>query len=96
MATKTIIKLLLSKYAPLSIEMQKAVIADQSVINDAETLDVDYVDEGKAVVTHEELKELAESKWDSFSPEEQINIERILKNKEEASYPKLLTLFNSK
>jgi recombination protein RecT len=44
MAIKTVLKLLLSKFAPLSIEMQRAVIADQSVIHDAETLDVDYVD----------------------------------------------------
>jgi len=44
MAIKTVIKLLLSKYAPLSIEMQRAVIADQAVIQDAETLDVEYVD----------------------------------------------------
>lgn len=32
MATKTVLKLLLSKYAPLSIEMQTAVAADQAVI----------------------------------------------------------------
>lgn len=44
MAQKTVIKLLLSKYAPLSIEMQKAQIADQSIIRNADTLDVDYVD----------------------------------------------------
>ena len=44
MALKTVIKLLLSKFAPLSIEMQRAVITDQSIINDSETLDVDYVD----------------------------------------------------
>lgn len=44
MAIKTVLKLLLSKFAPLSIEMQRAVIADQAVINDSETLDVDYVD----------------------------------------------------
>lgn len=31
MASKTVIKLLLSKYAPLSIEMETAAIADQSV-----------------------------------------------------------------
>ena len=29
MAIKTVIKLLLSKYAPLSVEMQRAVLADQ-------------------------------------------------------------------
>lgn len=44
MATKTVIKLLLSKYAPLSIEMQRAVITDQAIINDVETEDVTYVD----------------------------------------------------
>lgn len=44
MARKTVLKALLSRYAPLSIEMQKAVITDQSVIKDSETLDVGYVD----------------------------------------------------
>lgn len=45
MALKTVSKLHLnSGEAPLSIEMQKAVIADQSVIKNAETLDVEYVD----------------------------------------------------
>lgn len=34
MAQKTVIKLLLSKFAPLSIEMQKAVEFDQAVIDD--------------------------------------------------------------
>jgi len=32
MAEKTVIKRLLSKYAPLSVEMQQAIMADQSVI----------------------------------------------------------------
>jgi recombination protein RecT len=44
MAQKTVIKLLLSKYAPLSIEMQKAHIADQAIIRNADTLEVDYID----------------------------------------------------
>lgn len=44
MANKTVIKLLLSKFAPLSVEMQKAVITDQSIINDADTQDVTYID----------------------------------------------------
>lgn len=47
MAIKTVIKLLLSKFAPLSIEMQRAVITDQAVINDADALDVTYTDNGK-------------------------------------------------
>lgn len=44
MARKTITKLNLSKDAPLSIEMQRAIITDQAVINDAETEDITYVD----------------------------------------------------
>lgn len=44
MAKKTVLKNTLSKWGILSIEMQQAVIVDQAVINDAETLDVEYVD----------------------------------------------------
>jgi recombination protein RecT len=44
MGQKTVLKLLLSKFAPLSIEMQKAITADQAVINDVDTDDVTYVD----------------------------------------------------
>lgn len=44
MAIKTVLKLLLSKYAPLSIDMQRAVISDQAVVNDWEGVEIDYVD----------------------------------------------------
>ena len=44
MGVKTVIKLLLSKYAPLSIEMQKAVIIDQAVINNEDATDITYID----------------------------------------------------
>lgn len=44
MALKTVIKLLLSKYAPLSIEMQKAQAADQAVIYDPEENQFHYID----------------------------------------------------
>lgn len=53
MATKTVLKLLLSKFAPLSIEMQRAVITDQSVINDAETVDVTYIDNSEPEIDKE-------------------------------------------
>lgn len=42
MSLKTVLKLLLSKFAPLSIEMQKAVISDQSVLDT--NLEPSYVD----------------------------------------------------
>lgn len=45
MAMKTVCKLNLSKNAPLSIEhLHKAIAADQGVINDVDTLDIDYID----------------------------------------------------
>lgn len=75
MAIKTVIKLLLSKFAPLSIEMQKAVITDASVINDSETTDVTYADHEEVIIdkplerirlmiddakTNEDLQKIAE------------------------------------
>ncbi len=44
MALKTVIKLLLSKQAPLSVEMQQAVLADQSVVKDVENQEFNYGD----------------------------------------------------
>lgn len=53
MAIKTVLKLLLAKFAPLSVEMQKAVVSDQAVINDADTQDVTYVDNDQPVIDKE-------------------------------------------
>lgn len=53
MATKTVIKLLLSKFAPLSIEMQKAVIVDQGVINNENATDITYIDNEEDQVNKE-------------------------------------------
>ena len=44
MALKTVIKLLLSKQAPLSVEMQQAVLADQTVVKDVENQEFNYAD----------------------------------------------------
>jgi recombination protein RecT len=44
MAKKTVLKHLLSRWGILSIEMQKAVKFDQSVVKDPETEDIEYVD----------------------------------------------------
>ena len=44
MAIKTVIKLLLSKYAPLSVDMQKAIVTDQAIVNDMTGDEVVYVD----------------------------------------------------
>jgi recombination protein RecT len=55
MAKKTVLKNTISKWGILSIEMQSAVVADQAVINDVETLDVTYADAGESATI--ELKE---------------------------------------
>ena len=44
MALKTVIKLLLSRMAPLSVDMQKAVLSDQSVVKDVESGQYEYID----------------------------------------------------
>jgi recombination protein RecT len=54
MAQKTVLKLLLSKFAPLSVDMQRAVITDQALVNDAETEDVTYVDNDTPVIDKEQ------------------------------------------
>jgi len=78
MAIKTVIKLLLSKYAPLSIEMQSAVIADQSLVNNFETQDVSYIDIDETEINKEAeriylLIEQAGSKEDLLKLESEVS-----------------------
>ena len=58
MAIKTVLKLNLSKFAPLSVDMQKAILADQSIIKDNETFE--YVD--NTPLSIEEQNQLEEDK----------------------------------
>jgi len=53
MAIKTVLKLLISKYGPMSVEMQMAQIADQAVILNSDTLDVAYKDNTEPEINHE-------------------------------------------
>lgn len=53
MCMKTVTKLNLSKNAPLSVDMQKAITFDQAIINDSETEDVTYVDNEAETVDKE-------------------------------------------
>jgi hypothetical protein len=50
----------------------------------------------KQIISHADLKELCESKWDLLTSEEQVLAQRILKDKEEPNYAKLQSLLNSK
>lgn len=57
MAIKTLLKLLLSKYAPLSLEMEKAIVSDSSVIEDAENLTVSYIDNQGDTIAERQLEQ---------------------------------------
>lgn len=56
MALKTVLKLLLSKQAPLSIDMQKAQMADQAIIRDVDKDEFDYIDHQESVADLEAPK----------------------------------------
>lgn len=78
MAQKTVLKLLLSKYAPLSIDMQTAVTKDQAAFNDVEdSEDITYVDNETPELDHDlerqkTLVETAETLDDITFAEEHI------------------------
>jgi recombination protein RecT len=56
MAQKTVLKLLLSKFAPLSVDMQKAVVADQAIIHNADTEDITYIDNDETLPVDKEAE----------------------------------------
>lgn len=61
MAKKTVVKLNLSKNAPLSIEMQKGIESDQGIVN-AETEDIEYVD-NSTIEIQEEIPTLTDNEF---------------------------------
>lgn len=89
MALKTVTKLLLSKHAPLSIEMQLAARVDQAVIKDAETEDIDYVDNEAYEIGPADIERTALLINDAESVKE-------LKSLSAGLAPELVDLFNEK
>lgn len=99
MAKKTVIKLLLSKYGIMTVDMQTAIITDQSVVKDSETLDVEYVDneaEVDAEPTLEDLRLLYEMKIPALTQEEIEFGKRIIDTQEAKSYRKLHNILKDK
>lgn len=96
MAKKTVLKLLLSRYAPLTIEMQTAQIADQSIIKDPETLEVNYYDNTPEKLTLEEIEELYANKAQLLAKEEDEAISRIIAQKQEGSYMRAKQILEAK
>lgn len=105
MASKTVLKLNLTKFAPLSIEqcapLQLALQADQASIKGLdegiENAEFEYVDnDGIAEVEFDDLQMLYDFKKEALTPAEIKDAERILTNKETASYAKLQKLLQGK
>ena len=101
MALKTVTKLNLSKNAPLSVDMQKAIQADQAVIKETEEGQFEYVDnieeEKKSPEEfNAELRELLEEKRKAkLVPEAKLGrYIDILETEEVNSYGKMLSELN--
>ena len=80
MARKTVLKLLLSKFGILSIEMQTAQIADQAVIKniDKDNIEVEYVDnENNINDIIEDIKNSEETEEDDSELLETFNSEEL-------------------
>jgi recombination protein RecT len=84
MAQKTVLKQLLGKYAPLSIEMQKAIITDQAKVNDWDGQNLEYVDNQDVTLDPEQVSQAKEYQRiidhinDSTSPEQLGQVEEYL------------------
>jgi recombination protein RecT len=96
MAIKTVIKLLLSKYAPLSIEMSKAITTDQAVINDEDAIDITYVDNEQEILDHEKVSERKEAERIVVFIEKAKNLDELSVVEEHLQDDLQRELFNKK
>lgn len=72
MAEKTVLKLLLSRFAPLSTEMQTAIVTDQAVIKNVseDNIDVRYIDnEPEEAEEIEDAREITDDEIDAVIAE---------------------------
>lgn len=95
MASKTVIKLLLSKFAPLSVEMQKAVVSDQAVVNDADTDQYTYIDHDEDLPGNKEHERAVLMIQDCKTPEELMRLQPSIPESAIIEYEeKLASLIN--
>jgi recombination protein RecT len=99
MALKTVLKLNLAKYGPLSVDLQNAMTFDQAVMKGEGTdpIDITYPDnDGPAeeVITNEEIKALFEKNKPVLGDTLIEHAIRIISNKETESYSKLASEIN--
>lgn len=103
MGKKTALKLLVDKFAPKSVDMQKAITNDQGVF-DADG-EMKYLDNGLNEPL--DLEKMYEEQLDEInkllsidglivSEDEQMNIDRIIEQNEVESYKKIIVLLQSR
>lgn len=110
MGRKTVLKLLIDKYAPKSVDMQKAIKTDQAIVGDYEGNLLSY-DDNSTKMTQEEkderlrvvmeekgklLKSYYEENDFALEDEERLDIERIIDEKEFLSYEKVQKYLKTK
>lgn len=83
MAKKTVLKLLLSRYGIMSVDMQKAVEFDQSAVkgtlSDLDSATPDYVDNDVENATYEEVNEPSDEDVEKLKQEAQTDIKKAEK-----------------
>lgn len=84
MARKTVLKLILSRYAPLSVEMERAILADQAVIQTPEGDSMDFT-QFTYVDNEVEINEEESAKKTKSAQKITATIEKELTDKLEAT-----------
>jgi hypothetical protein len=82
----------------MSVDMEKALIADQSVINDVDTLDVDYIDNPPVLneatnSINPEFLENRKSQIDDCKTSDDLD---VLKRQTKPTDPTILSLFETR
>lgn len=96
MSLKTVTKLNLSKYAPLSIDLQKAIVTDQSVVNNFEGTEIEYVDNEVEALDVDAVSEQKERERVRIWINEASNIEDLEFLKSRCDTPDLITTYDQK
>lgn len=71
MALKTVIKLLISKYGPLSVDMEKAVTFDQGEVKDPNGMNVGYIDNQPTGPEHRDM-DIHADEIEQYSDDEEL------------------------
>lgn len=98
MAIKTVLKLLLSKYAPLSVDMQTAIDVDQAVIRDENMEDIEYVDNQSEVIEAEVVvnEEYAQKRVDDANNCKTIEEVEQLRKENRVTDPTILSILEAR